>query len=505
MPEKAPYNQSIEAQQTQENTKKLFLAQQQKKRLAQQQETAGQCINPDQESIRIIKPGCALRIESKINRAKFIESIKSTSAFEEMAQYVKQFIKDRKFKAVYPASGSHSAPIVLAAKLIEDKSIDSAEMVFTEIDKTKLGWLIQNLKYLSATNPLFQISEPIKKDDKETHIPLTYKGKPILIKFTIGKGTQFQWFEDKDYSESTIVIGHDTNPGGNEKVRSSGIILQYIEAARKNKKNIPILCEDTRPSKLNSKRQFDPEFFGKIVATGEKAYGCGGEENIETGEEVKGFISHIKAIQKVETGKANTPSIILTLHKEVIDMDPFALKVLADISVGGRKLLKSLESIKRANIDEEDSTMHASANEKTQLFNTFKNNNYEHLSNIYVYSKYLLESFKKFDKKLTQRLAIRMLQNITKCYDQIPKFIATFNAKNMDKGISEFIKKIEMIESYLEGNEFTDIKKDINLLKEDILYIGYSETGESRKRENAMFGMLLKMEAMADKLISSPK
>lgn len=448
---------------------------------AGEEETAGMCEKPDPESMGIVKPGCELKIENKLSRAKFIESIRSTPAFEEMAKYVEQFIKDRKFKATYPASGSHIAPVVLAAKLIKDNAIDSAEMAFTEIDQISLAYFKNNLKYLSKTNPLFQVSEPIKRDDNETHIVLTYAGKLIQIKFTVGKDTQSQWFGDKDYSESTIVIGHDANPGGNEKIRSSGIILQYIEAARKNRRNIPILCEDTRPSRLNPKRQFDPEFFGKIVASGKEAYGCRGERDIfiRKKDGKSGSMEDFPPDERntislesiaVETGRAVTPSMILTLRKEVIEMDPFALRVLADISVGGAELPRSLSSISKAsNRDDGDSTMHASANDKTQLFNILESNGYEHLSNIYAYSKYLLESFKKVDRNLMEGLALRILQNIIKCYDQIPKFIASTSAKNMNWGLSEFVKKIEMVESYLDGNKFTDIKKGIAVLKNQIM------------------------------------
>lgn len=249
----------------------------------------------------LLAKGCEMQIEDEKIRAQFLESMRSTPAFEELASKLPDSVdlSDRKLSVLYPGSGMHIAPVVLLAQLIEGNKIDQAEMIFTEIDQTYFPLLVQNLRMLSRLNPDFSMAvvlttTPITCNDsgKEFQISLTYKGKPILIRFMLNCSGG-KWFRDEDLAKCKVFVGHDgpsTSEGG------SAALLYQILNTQKDQSDKGIIIEDLTRSNLGVgrvtlwdekrerpqyERQFDLELLGKFTRS-RSAYGHRAGQKMES-------------------------------------------------------------------------------------------------------------------------------------------------------------------------------------------------------------------------------
>lgn len=256
------------------------------------------------KSQSLLAKGCEMEIEDEKLRAQFLESMRSTPAFEELAAQLPNAVdlSDKKLTVLYPGSGMHIAPVALPAQLMAANVIDQAEMIFTEIDQAFLPLLMQNLQMLSRLNPDFSApviltSTPLAcaDDGKEFQISLNYKGKPIMIRFLLNCSGN-KWFRDEDLGKSKVFVGHDgphTREGG-----SAAFLYQILRAKNGDLERKGIIIEDLTRSNLSAgrvplwdekrerppyERQFDLELLGRFTRskspyghrTGQQIGSCG--------------------------------------------------------------------------------------------------------------------------------------------------------------------------------------------------------------------------------------
>lgn len=236
----------------------------------------------------LLDKACDAEINDPEAKALFIESLRNVPAFEEFAQYLPKTIdlSSRKLRILYPGSGFHMAPVALAASLIREGSIDEAVFTYTEIDECHFIALSQNLKLLPNLDPDFVFageSKPIKckgtKEGKEYVYKITYRGKPIQIRFLVECSGE-EWFRDQEFRESDLMVFHDSISGLHYETTSAEFFMPQIFPAREKAQAGPssIIIED--PTRMNPtedtehrQRLFDIELFGRFIR-GTKPYGC---------------------------------------------------------------------------------------------------------------------------------------------------------------------------------------------------------------------------------------
>lgn len=128
--------------------------------------------------------------------------------------------ESRELKVLYPGSGSHVAPLMTAIKLIDQKAIDKAQFVHTEIDGFHVD-VLRNILAEGVKRGVFDtlsVKAPVtfakqdKADGSETTLEVVYKGKPISIVFKLNRSGEDYYLED-DLKDAHLVVLHDPGVG----------------------------------------------------------------------------------------------------------------------------------------------------------------------------------------------------------------------------------------------------------------------------------------------------
>lgn len=120
----------------------------------------------------------------------------------------------RSFTMLYPASGSHLAPLVIPFKLIDGGRIDHAHIVYNEIDDKALERLSLYLSWyedyglitgLTITSVVGESCE----GPTEHRFAFQYKGKPVELVFALGCSDNDYWARESDMQQADLVVFHD--------------------------------------------------------------------------------------------------------------------------------------------------------------------------------------------------------------------------------------------------------------------------------------------------------
>lgn len=188
-------------------------------------------------------------------------SMRDAPAFEELALKLPNHIdlRDRKLTVLYPASGTHLAPLLLASKLIDGDFIDEAVFTCTEISAETPEQIIENLNAVCLVKPQFKfhpakVTEEAHLEGRKFTFPLEYSGKKITIILLLNCcGTSL--FPETELEGKKIVISHDcidTGPSGDLK-----ILEEMFYVAKKRGVSFPAVI-------LGDSRRHSPTFGGRV-------------------------------------------------------------------------------------------------------------------------------------------------------------------------------------------------------------------------------------------------
>ncbi len=229
----------------------------------------------------LLTQACKTEIANQTLRMELLESLRSTSAFQNAAIALRGKIDltDRMFSALYPGGGSHVAPVVMAMFYMDENLIDSATFTYTEIDEVKLEQFEYILRNMSSISPSLKYNEKDKKtntcddtaDGTETTLTIFYNGRPIHFRFLLSCSGE-SYFQPVELCDNKVFISHDTF--GGDVYDDVGIMEEYIQAAKVlnfKQKLPPIVMEDlSQSSKFSGPgpyvRFLDLEFVGKVTS-----------------------------------------------------------------------------------------------------------------------------------------------------------------------------------------------------------------------------------------------
>lgn len=162
-----------------------------------------------------------------------LQSFRSLPTFDQLAStlpsILPQIRENKRFSALYIASGFHIAPIATAMKLIDAGDIEGAEFTFTEINEGSFYNLHYILRALVEHNIFIEITAggwiTFADEGKERLISLNYKGKPIRINFALNRSGE-KYFRPEYLKEANLVILHD--PGNSEFEDSVDLLAEIL-------------------------------------------------------------------------------------------------------------------------------------------------------------------------------------------------------------------------------------------------------------------------------------
>lgn len=163
-----------------------------------------------------------------------VDDLRSVQAFYALADIVAQqlpaAIQARNLEMLYPASGSHIAPLVTAMRLVEQGKVDTVRITETEIDPFAFFHLVRNLQVGTQLEidgqPLFEKVDvlPLQRftgeEGWERGIVVTYRGHPITIRFAFQRSGK-KYYRAEDFAKADVVVLHDPFTG------ASGELLLY--------------------------------------------------------------------------------------------------------------------------------------------------------------------------------------------------------------------------------------------------------------------------------------
>lgn len=152
-----------------------------------------------------------------------------------------EFLKTRKVTVLYPGSDAHVALLDIAHELIQQKRIDHAEFIFTEINEDSLYYLREILKQLTKHGFYEGMEEGTEKlppgeEGSETIFKLRYQGKNILIRFALKRSGK-DFYRDDYLQRANIYYNHDPGLG----VRPHQVFSSLLEHLSRNPASVPDL------------------------------------------------------------------------------------------------------------------------------------------------------------------------------------------------------------------------------------------------------------------------
>lgn len=187
----------------------------------------------------------------------------------------------RSLNVVYPASGSHMAPLEIVMSGVDRGLLDSARLTYTEIDPKAGGRVREYLRLMAspAQGIISNLQENTQTFDpgRETIFSFTYKGKPIQLVFATDRGGDL-WVRDEVVKDSDLVIFHDSvynSPTDDNDKPMDRFITHLTGLTAKDGRKRFVLTENVWGKKCETsgrctidKRQFSARLLNGF-------YGCG--------------------------------------------------------------------------------------------------------------------------------------------------------------------------------------------------------------------------------------
>ena len=245
-----------------------------------------------------------------------LEGLRSTDAFLEAADKID--LDGRKLTLLYPASGSHIAPLFLISKLMDEDRIDAGELIYSEISPASLGGLQERLIHLAEKKTDYKILdiklEEVGEGNEQSYcFRLLYKNKPITFTFRFKAGEDGLWFKRQDGKDSQLFIIHDPDNLGYAIVKVK-LAYQYFQSLEGESDSSPrmIMVDDL----TRSERPFDLELLG----------------HFERIDESYGHRDQI-ANPQVEVGPSYETAVLLNPHPEIAWLNKDEQKALIEANI----------------------------------------------------------------------------------------------------------------------------------------------------------------------------
>lgn len=187
----------------------------------------------------------------------------------------------RSLNIVYPASGSHMAPLEIVMSGVDRGLLDSARLTYTEIEAKAEGRVREYLRLMaSPTQSMIsnlQETTQVFDSGRETTFSFDYKEKPVQLVFATDRGGDL-WARDEVVKDGDLVIFHDSvyNSPIDENDKPMDHFIKHLSGltAKDGKKRF-VLTENVWGNKCETsgKCTIDNNKFSTRLLSG--FYGCG--------------------------------------------------------------------------------------------------------------------------------------------------------------------------------------------------------------------------------------
>ena len=148
--------------------------------------------------------------------------VKSHQVFADTAvaieQYKPEIIADRNLTTLYPGSGTHISPILIAERLMDRDKIDEAHFVYTDLNPNLPTELLESFKAVKRYQP--NLYDQISIDGNT--LTLQYHGKKIVFHASVRKADEVkinyygvgsseisEYFYPDEFRDADLIIIHD--------------------------------------------------------------------------------------------------------------------------------------------------------------------------------------------------------------------------------------------------------------------------------------------------------
>ena len=166
-----------------------------------------------------------------------IKYFRSHEVFWQLAGTVEnlpQVKETGELRALYPASGSHLAPLDLFHHLIQQGKIEKATIICTEADNFALLQVRSLLQGLQKRKVYSDLKEETKKylsGGTENIFTLKYLGKEIKLVFALNRSGK-DYYREEYLSQSALWIVHD--PGDGTKAYTINLLSSFMQSLSAN-------------------------------------------------------------------------------------------------------------------------------------------------------------------------------------------------------------------------------------------------------------------------------
>ncbi|OGC04029.1 hypothetical protein A2276_05370 [candidate division WOR-1 bacterium RIFOXYA12_FULL_43_27] len=155
----------------------------------------------------------------------------------ETVKNLPRVLRDQRVCILYPASGSHLAPLDLINHIFEqeDNKINSAKIILTEIKEAALKELRNLLNKLAKEGVYAGLKETqanYPNGGSETTFAFSYNGKEITLVFALNMSGD-DYYKEEYLSESDVWVIHD--PGVGDSKSSFKLLKSFLVSAGNNK------------------------------------------------------------------------------------------------------------------------------------------------------------------------------------------------------------------------------------------------------------------------------
>ena len=169
-----------------------------------------------------------------------LHDFRSVTVFDSVtkSEWMKEIVSSKKdLTILYPASGSHMAPLFMLLKLVDSQDIESAKLIYTEIDEKALKRIRHYFDWYSENGIISDLEEThirYKNDGDEYLFKFKYKGKETTLVFALNRDGGKLWASKNYIKESDVVIFHDGLGSGYPEQRSDFIreLMKMDDKAR---------------------------------------------------------------------------------------------------------------------------------------------------------------------------------------------------------------------------------------------------------------------------------
>lgn len=166
-----------------------------------------------------------------------IDDFRSTEVMTKAAQDpdLAALMKKKKLiNILYPASGSHMAPLGIAMKGIDQGYLDSAHLTYTEVDASAEDRVRTYLEAMASPsqNLITSLHEKTEqfKEGHETKFDFYYKGKYVSLTFALNRGGEL-WARNEVIRDADLIIFHDSvyNSAVDEKDKMADMFIGRLD------------------------------------------------------------------------------------------------------------------------------------------------------------------------------------------------------------------------------------------------------------------------------------